>query len=122
MTIKLEEKSIELGGKKYVLHVNMSVLDRLQETCGGEINLLMQKSLNDGMVDIMAAMLNDWCEDQGWEQDWTPRKVKKYFTVAMRRELDVLGMFVRGMTPPGAVNAKAEAAKTKNTEPEKSGN
>ena len=122
MTIKLEEKNIELGGKKYVLHVNMSVLDRLQEECGGEINLLMQKSMNDGMVVIMAAMLNDWCEDMGWEQDWTPRKVKKFFTVAMLRELDVLGMFVRGMTPPGTVSAKAEAAKTENTEPEKSGN
>ena len=127
MTIKLEEKTIELGGRNYVLHVNMSVLDRLQEVCGGEINLLMQKSVNEGQAEIMAAMLNDWSEDQGWEEDWTARKVKKYFTVAMLRELDVLGMFLRAMTPAKmAEKEKTRRAEVKSaeekTEPENSGN
>ena len=120
MTIQLEEKSIEIGGKKYVLHVNMSVLDRLQEAHGGDINQLMQTSVNEAMAETMAAMLNDWSEDQGWEENWTVRKVKKYFSVAMMRDLDVIGMFFRAMSPVKKEDGKT--AKAEKTEPENSGN
>lgn len=125
MTIKLEEKTIELGGKTYVLHVNMSVLDRLQEAHDGNIGQLMKNSLNQAMTETMAAMLNDWCEDQGWEQDWTAGKVKKYFTLAMLRELDVIGMLFRAMTPAKSkekIPAGSEEGKAEITDPEKSGN
>ena len=119
MTIKLEEKTIELNGKTYVLHVNMSVLDRLQEAVGGDINVLLKRSLYDAMALTMTAMLNDWAEDQGWEEEWTEKKVKKTFSAAMLNMLDVTGMFFRAMSPAG----QEEAQKTEDKAPdENSGN
>ena len=127
MTIKLEEKSIELCGKTYVLHANMSVLDRVQEDHDGDIAKLMSTPINQAMAEILSAMLNDWSEDQGWEEEWTVRKVKKYFSAAMLRDLDVIGMFFRAMTPANAAEKeKARRANAKEeeerTEPENSGN
>ena len=99
MSIRLEEKDIEIGGKSYTLHANMSVLDRVQEMHYGSLEDLLNTKQNDAAAEILTAMLNDWCEDQGWEEEWTPRKVKKYFSMAMLKDLDVIGMFFRAMTP-----------------------
>ncbi len=105
-TIKLEEKQIFLNGKIYTLRVNMSVLDQLQEINGGEIGPLLQKSVSDAQAEIMAAMLNDWAEDKGWDEEWTVKKVKKTFTFALMKELDVFGMFSRALTPASELDAQ----------------
>ena len=127
MTIKLEEKTCVVGGKEYILHANMSVLDRVQEMHDGDIAALLNTKQNDAAAEILTAMLNDWCEDQGWEEEWTPRKVKKYFSIAMLKDLDVIGMFFRAMTPAAAAEReKARRAKAKQAEeetnPDNSGN
>ena len=126
ITLRLEEKPIQIGDRTYVLHMNMSVLERIQEACGGQIKDLMQKSVYDGNAVTVAAMLNDYAEDQGWEQDWTDRKVKKLFTPAMMRMLDVTGMFFRAMTPEtekGAAKTATDSPKTEETKPDEySGN
>ena len=125
MTIKLEEKTIELCGNTYVLHANMSVLDRVQEQHDGDIAKLMSTPVNQAMAEILSAMLNDWAEDQGWEEEWTVRKVKKYFSAAMLRDLDVIGMFFRALTPVKSqtgTSADAEPAKAEKADPESSGN
>lgn len=105
LTIRLEEKQIQIGDRTYILRMNMSVLERIQEECGGQLKDLMQKSMYDGNAITMAAMLNDWAEDQHWEQDWTVKKVKKLFTPGIMDMLDVTGMFFRAMaireTDPG---------------------
>lgn len=118
ISIKLEEKSIELDGKTYVLHVNMSVLDRIQTACGGEISALLEKSLFESNAIVMAAMLNDWAEDQGWEEKWTEKMVKKRFNSGMMRMLDISGMFFRAIKPDDDTDA---GPKTENPD-EKSGN
>ena len=126
ITLRLEEKQIQIGDRTYVLRMNMSVLERIQATCGGEIKDLMHKSLYDGNAITVAAMLNDYAEDQGWEQDWTDRKVKKLFNPAMMKMLDVTGMFFRAMTPEteeGTAKTAADGPKTEETKPdEDSGN
>ena len=126
ITLRLEEKQIQIGDRTYVLRMNMSALERIQEACGGEIKGLMHKNMYDGNAITVAAMLNDYAEDQGWEQDWTDRKVKKLFTPAMMRMLDVTGMFFRAMTPEteeGTAKTAADGPKTEETKPdEDSGN
>jgi hypothetical protein len=126
ITLRLEEKQIQIGDRTYVLRMNMSVLERIQEACGGEIKGLMHKNMYDGNAITVAAMLNDYAEDQGWEQDWTDRKVKKLFNPAMMKMLDVTGMFFRAMTPEteeGTAKTAADGPKTEETKPdEDSGN
>ena len=123
-SIKLEEKSIELNGRTYVLRMNMSVLDRILQVCDGEVKNLLEKSVYDSSAITVAAMLNDYAEDQGWDQDWTDRKVKKIFNPAIIKMLDVTGMFYRAMTPEKKANAApAVGPKTEDKKPdEDSGN
>lgn len=123
-SIKLEEKSIELNGRTYVLRMNMSVLDRIMQVCDGEVKNLLEKSVYDSSAITVAAMLNDYAEDQGWDQDWTDRKVKKIFNPAIMKMLDITGMFYRAMTPEKKANADpAVGPKTEDKKPdEDSGN
>ena len=107
-SIKLEEKQIQIGDRTYTLRVNMSVLDRIQEACGGEIASVLKKTLSEANAIIMTAMLNDWAEDQNWEQDWTEKKVKKLFNSNMMRMLDVTGMFFRAIRPDEDPEVPAE--------------
>ena len=123
ITLRLEEKPIQIGDRIYTLHVNLSVLERIQEACGGQIKDLMQKSMYDGNAVTVAAMLNDYAEDQGWEQDWTEKKVKKFFSASMMNMLDVTGMFFRAMTPENSTGTPAANPKTEEGKPgEESGN
>ena len=126
ITLRLEEKPIQIGERTYTLRMNMSVLERIQAVCDGQIAELLKKNVYDGNAITVAAMLNDYAEDQHWEQDWTDRKVKKLFTPAMMKMLDVTGMFFRAMTPEteeGAAKAATDSPKTEETKPDKdSGN
>jgi hypothetical protein len=85
---------------------------------------LLEKSVYDSSAITVAAMLNDYAEDQGWDQDWTDRKVKKIFNPAIMKMLDVTGMFYRAMTPEKKANAApAVGPKTEDKKPdEDSGN
>lgn len=114
-SIKLEEKQIQIGDRTYTLRVNMSVMDRIQEACGGEIGEVLKKTLSEANAVIMTAMLNDWAEDQHWEQDWTEKKVKKLFNSNMMRMLDITGMFFRAIRPDKPENEEGNPE-------EKSGN
>lgn len=118
MTIQLEEKKLELDGKTYTLHVNMCVLDRVQEAHNGNLKKLMDQSVNSVSTEVMACMLNDWAEDMGWDERWSEKDVKKRFSLAALKELDVFGMFIRAITPSNVYTAE----KPKMPENESSGN
>lgn len=126
ITLRLEEKPIQIGDRTYILRMNMSVLERIQVACDGQINALMKKSMYDGNAITVAAMLNDYAEDQHWDQDWTDKKVKKLFTPAVMKMLDVSGMFFRAIAPEkeeDAAQSTADGPKTEETKPdEDSGN
>ena len=106
MTIQLEEKKLELDGKTYTLHVNMCVLDRVQEAHNGNLKELMDQSVNSVSTEVMACMLNDWAEDMGWDEHWSDKDVKKRFSLAALKELDVFGMFIRAITPSNVYTAE----------------
>ena len=117
MKLKLEEKKLDLDGRIYTLHVNMSVLEKVQEAHGGDFHELMNLSPSVLEAEVLAAMLNDWAEDQGWDDQWTARMIQKRFSMAMIHDLDVWGMFIRSVTPankgsaekPGATEDKSES-------------
>ena len=63
MSIRLEEKPFELDGKVYMLRCNMAVLDALQDAHGGDFGEVMNLPARQGIVEVLAAMLNDYAED-----------------------------------------------------------
>ena len=109
MSLRLEEKRLEVEGKTYVLRCNMAVLDAL-ETAYGSFEAVMELPVREGQAAILAAMLNDYAEDMGWEQSWTARKIKKRYSLAGLLELGILGMFNRAITPETADSGDEPAA------------
>ena len=103
MSLRLEEKRIDVDGKTYVLRCNMAVLDAV-ETAYGTFQAVMELPVREGQAAILAAMLNDYAEDMGWEQDWTAKKVKKRFPYAALLDLDIMGLFSRAVVPESQRN------------------
>lgn len=98
MSVRLEEQPFEIDGRVYILRCNMAVLDRL-EIAHGSFEAVMQLPPRDGMAEFLAAMLNDYAEDMGWEQDWTAKRVKKRVSFGELLEADILGLVNRAVVP-----------------------
>ena len=101
-SLRLEEKPVEFDGKQYLLRCNMAVLDALQEAHNGDFGELMKLEPRQAAPEILAAMLNDYAEDMGWEERWTRRQIAKRVSYAQLVELDVIGLFTRGLVPGSA--------------------
>lgn len=99
MSIRLEEKPFELDGKVYMIRCNMAVLDALQDAHGGDFGEVMNLPARQGIVEVLAAMLNDYAEDMGWPERWTANKLKKRFSYAYLIEADIMGLFTRAVIP-----------------------
>ena len=96
--IRLEETPFELEGKRYVLRCNMAVLESVEEQYG-TLDALMEVSVRESSLSLLAAMLNDYADEQGWEERWTPARLKRKISYAMLRELDLVGMLFRSVSP-----------------------
>ena len=111
MRLRLEEKPIEIDGRVYKLRCNMAVLDALQEAHGGSFEAFTKLPAREGLSEILAAMLNDYAEDMGWPERWTPKMVRKRCSYAALIDADISGIFWRGMIPQKAgVEKSAEPA------------
>ena len=114
MSLRLEEKRLEVEGKTYVLRCNMAVLDAL-ETAYGSFEAVMDLPMTEGLPALLAAMLNDYAEDMGWEQSWNAKKIKKRFPYSGLLDLDIMGLFTRAVVPES--QRGGEGAPADKTEP-----
>lgn len=117
--IRLEERPFELDGRRYILRCNMAVLERIEDA-HEDLEEFFKLQLKTAEVEILAAALNDYAEEQGWDEEWTPSKLKRKVSYAMVRELDLMGMFFRAITPEAA--AAAQTAAKAEPEPADEGN
>ena len=115
--IRLEEKPFELEGKHYSLRYNMAVLETIEEQ-HGDMEAVMQLPVRTASLELLTAMLNDWAEEQGWEERWTAARLKRRVSYAMLMELDLVGMMFRAISPAQG-EKKAEPG---DKEPADSGN
>lgn len=101
--IRLEEIPFELDGKTYLLRCNMNVLADVQEAFGGTIaGALSGESANRSVMEFLAAMLNDYADEQGWPERFTARQIGRRLSMRAIRQMDILGLVTRSITPPGA--------------------
>ena len=115
--IRLEEKPFELEGKRYLLRCNMAVLETIEEQYGN-LDALMGVSVRESSLALLAAMLNDYAEEQGWDETWTPAQLKRRISFAMLMELDLVSMLFRSLSPA----RKENTPETGSAEPADSGN
>ena len=105
MDIRLEELPFELEGKTYLLRCNMNVLADVQDVYGGQIGAALSgENPTRSVLEFLAAMLNDYAEEQGWPERYTSRDIGRRFAPGMLPVVEIMGLVTRAITPPRAVS------------------
>lgn len=117
-SLRLEEVPFEFNGKTYLLRCNMAVLEDVQEQQDGDFSALLELPTYQSTVLFLAAMMNDYADEMGWPERFTPATLRRRVSLAMIRQLDVLGIITRGISPLVQEAAQPAAA----PEPGESGN
>ena len=102
--IRLEEKPFELEGKRYLLRCNMSVLEAIEDL-HGDFEAIMNVPVRTASLELLQLMLNDYADEQGWDDQWTAARLKRRVSYAMIMELDLVGMLFRALSPARKENA-----------------
>ena len=53
---------------------------------------------------FLAAMLNDYADEQGWAERWTPRSVGRKFGISGVPTNEIMQLVVRSLTPAGKMS------------------
>ena len=98
--IRLEGKPFEIDGKTYILRCNMNVLADVQEAYNGDFTeALSEKNTLRSSLCFLAAMLNDYADEQGWQERYTAKQLgRRYKRFDLPLE-DIMGVVVRAVTP-----------------------
>lgn len=74
--IRLPETDFRLDGRDYKLRANFNVFAEVVEACGGELPNVFDKrtQLKTGR-EFLAAMLNDYADEQGWPERYTAKQL-----------------------------------------------
>ena len=111
--IRLEEIPFEFDGKRYMLRCNMNVLADVQEVYGGEIGkAFSDKQPLKAVTEFLAAMLNDYADEQGWEERWTAKQIGRKLSLQQIPTTEVMGLVRRSITPPKDDDRKVSTADT----------
>lgn len=99
--IRIEEVPFEIDGKEYRLRCNMNVLADVQAVYGGDFG----KALSDhtsmaSSLEFLAAMLNDYADEQGWKERWTAKQIGRKLNFDLSISAVVMGLVLRSMAPP----------------------
>lgn len=74
--IRLPTMPFELNGKVYILRCNMNVLADVEQMHDGSLmEALSQPGVLTTSKEFLSAMLNDYAEEQGWEERYTPKSL-----------------------------------------------
>ena len=88
MDIRLKTAPFEWEGTVYNLCCNMNVLADVQEAFNGDLDAAVsQKSSLRGVLEFLAAMLNDASENIGASERFTARELGRKLPVARRVEV-----------------------------------
>ena len=96
--IRLEEKPFEMEGKRYILRCNMAVLEAIEEL-HGDFEAVMNVPVRTASLELLQLMMQDYAEEQGWDEQWTTARLKRRVSYGMLMDLDLVGMMFRAISP-----------------------
>lgn len=74
--VRMREIPFELDGKRYRLRCNMNVLADVQEAYNGDfMQSLDGRRAMKGILEFLAAMLNDYADEQDWPERFTAKQL-----------------------------------------------
>ncbi len=117
MDLRLEELPFVFEGRTYKLRCNMNVLADVQEMNGGFISPALEgKRAQKTVLQFLAAMMNDYADEQGWfipdltgepilAKEFTPRGLGRVLRLEDVPAEKIMQLVVHSLTPPkSAVN------------------
>lgn len=127
MDLRLETLPFDYDGKHYQLRCNMNVLADVQIAYNGNLTpALNDKGTFRSVLEFLAAMMNDWADEQGWfEPGVTPEgypcapELPRRFTArALGRKLrredipmqEIFALVGRALVPQRAKTEQADKA------------
>lgn len=105
MSLRLEEIPYEYKGKTYRLRCNMAVLEAVQDDNDGDLVNIISGNPYRAITAFLAAMLNDYADEMGWEERVTPKELSRTLSPGEATRIGVLGLVTRGMAPPKAADS-----------------
>lgn len=115
--IRLLEIPFELEDKTYQLRCNFNVLADVTEEYGGELPDPFDKATQLRVcLSFLAAMVNDYADEQGWPERYTPKELGRTLdteaAVLLRlvMPLVVQAVFARSGTQPEDAEKKEDQA------------
>lgn len=124
--LRLEEIPFEFDGKTYLLRCNMNVLADVQDVYGGQIGAALSgEKPTRSVLEFLAAMLNDYADEQGWPERYTSRDVGRKFAPGTLPVVEIMGLVTRSIAPPQPVSGAdtgKQAAEIASETPGDSGN
>lgn len=120
--IRLQELPFDLDGKTYLLRCNMNVLADVQEAYHGDIGEALEgDSPLKSVTVFLAAMLNDYADEQGWEERWTPKSIGRRLGLQDVPKREIMRLVTRSIAPPNAVSGP-DTPEAQKKDPGHSGN
>ena len=103
--LRLESLPFEHGGRTYTLRCNMNVLADVQEENGGNISPAFDGRRGmKSALQFLAAMMNDWADEQGWPERFTARSLGRVLRVEDVPMDKIIGLVLRALTAPKTAN------------------
>ena len=121
--IRLEEIPFEFDGKTFLLRCSMNVLADVQEEYGGSIG----EALDGGsplksVLSFLSAMMDDYADEQGWAERYTPRQLGRRLSLKDVRSIGVMELVTRSITPDTPEMQVSDPDTSPDPDPDLSGN
>lgn len=85
MDIRLQHEPFEINGKTYMLRCNFNVLADVQEAFDGDFLAALDSAHSyRGVLEFIAAMLNDYADEQGWPERFTGKQVGRMIPISSK--------------------------------------
>jgi hypothetical protein len=113
--IRLKIVPFEWEGKTYQICCNMNVLADVQEAFDGDLEAALGKRSLRGVLEFLAAMLNDAAASAGWPERFTAKGIGRSLSVSYRRRVTdiVMGLVLSSCA---ADEPDSEAGEEKNAQ------
>lgn len=106
--LRLESLPFPYNGRIYKLRCNMNVLADVQEENGGNISPAFDgKRGMKSALQFLAAMMNDWADEQGWPERFTSRELGRVLRTEEVPMSEIIGLVLRALTAPKTANPDA---------------
>lgn len=100
LSLQLETLPFEIDGSVYPLHMNMNVLEKLQNGPGeGEIGKLFEIPSYLVVFQMFEAMIEDACEADPTLPVPDPKRLRRLYSPAQLAKAGIFQMFVRAINP-----------------------